>query len=463
MRAPDSAAATRMLAEYVARPAGEVPAACLQLARTAMLDTVGVALAAAAEPTVTTLAAEFPAAGGPCTVWVGGGHTTADQAALLNGTAAHALDYDDVDDLVAGHPSAVLVPTVLAVAERTRASGALATEAYWRGLVVMRALAAGIGISAHYGRGWHATSTLGVVAAAAAAGTVLGLSADQVGHALGLAVSRAAGTRQNFGSMTKPLHAGLAAADGVRAASLARRGFTAGRDPIDGAYGLLSLYAGGPVPTAAQRAEAAEVLVATCKDPGRAALNVKLFPCCYATHAAADAALDLAVDIDVDDIDAVTVVVPERGLQPLNSSPPRTGLEGKFNMAHVVACCLVDGRLGFDAFTDAGVERPKVRDLAGRVTSSETLDIPATEGLAFAAEVAVRTRDGATTRMRCDGPRGHADRQASSDDVLAKFAECVAFGGTAVPADLGARLHALPERASVAGLFTPRVRAMITR
>jgi 2-methylcitrate dehydratase PrpD len=447
-------AATPMLAAYVARPPGDAPAAGLELARTAMLDTVGVALAAAAEPTVTTLAAEFPAAGGSCTVWVGGGHTTAEQAALLNGTAAHALDYDDVDDLVAGHPSAVLVPAVLAVAEQAGASGALAAEAYWRGLVVMRALAAGVGIGAHYGRGWHATSTLGVLAAAAAASTVLGLSADQAGHALGLAVSRAAGTRQNFGSMTKPLHAGLAAADGVLAASLARRGFTAGPDPIDGAYGLLTLYAGGPAPTAAQRAEAAEALVATLKDPGRAAVNVKLFPCCYATHAAAEGALDLAATINVDTIDAVTVAVPERGLQPLNSSPPRTGLQGKFNMAHVVASCLLDGGLGFDAFTDAGVHRPKVRDLAARVTASETLDIPAAAGLAFAAEVAVRTSDGATTRVRCDAPRGHADRPASSDDVLAKFDACVAFGGAAVPTDLGARLHALPDRGSVAGLFT---------
>jgi 2-methylcitrate dehydratase PrpD len=442
----------RALVEFVARPPGEVPGHGIDTARTAMVDTVGAALAGAAERTVGILTEELSPAGGPCTVWLGG-RAPADRAALLNGTAAHALDYDDVDDLLIAHPSAVLVPAVLATAERAGAGGAVAVEAYWRGLVVMRALAAGLGIGGHYGRGWHSTATLGAVAAAAASATVLGLDADQAGHALGLAVSRAAGTRQNFGSMTKPLHAGLAAADGVLAAGLAARGFTAGRDQFDGPYGLLALYGGGAPPTASERETQARAIAAALRDPSPAGLNVKLFPCCYATNAAADAAIELAPRVSPADVAAVAVAVPERGLQPLNAAMPQTGLEGKFSMAHVVACCLVDGRLGFDAFTDAAVARPEVRALAARVTSSETLTAEARPGLTFAAEVSVTTRSGDTLRVRCDAPRGHADRPAGEAELLAKFADCVDFGGAEVPADLGARLHGLPERATVARLF----------
>lgn len=442
----------RALADFVARSTGDVPAVGVETARAAIVDTVGAALAGAAEQTVAILTEEMPPSGGPCTVWLGG-RAPADRAALLNGTAAHALDYDDVDDLLIAHPSAVLVPAVLATAERVGASGAVAVEAYWRGLVVMRALAAGLGIGGHYGRGWHSTATLGVMAAAAASATVLQLDSVRAGHALGLAVSRAAGTRQNFGSMTKPLHAGLAAADGVLAAGLAARGFTAGRDQVDGPYGLLTLYGGGAVPSEAERAEQALRIAAALQDPSPDGLNVKLFPCCYATNAAADAALELAPRVDLAEVSAVTVAVPERGLQPLVPGTPRTGLEAKFSMAHVVACCLLDGRLGFDAFTDAAVARPEVRVLADRVTSSETLAAEARAGLTFAAEVAVTSRAGDTVRVRCDAPRGHADRPAGAAELLAKFADCVAFGGVEVPADLGARLHALPERADVAGLF----------
>lgn len=442
----------RPLAEFVAASTRTAPAAGVELARVAVLDTIGCALAAAGEDTVRTLTAEFAPDGGPCAVWLGG-DATAHRAALLNGTAAHALDYDDVDDALIGHPSAVLVPAALAVADRIGASGAQVAEAYWRGLVVMRALAAGLDVGAHYGRGWHTTATLGVVAAAAAAGTLLGLDVEQAGHALGISASRAAGTRQNFGSMTKPLHAGLAAADGVLAASLAHRGFTAGRDQIDGAAGMLTLYAGGAVPTEAERARSAEAIVATLRDPGPAALNVKLFPCCYAAHAAADAAIELAPRVDAAEIDSVAVAVPERGLQPLDPAPPRTGLEGKFNIAHVVAACLIDGALGFGSFTDGAVARPEIRALAAKVTASETLVAEAAAGLTFAADVEVAMRGGGTVRARCDAPRGHAQRPAGMEDVLAKFDDCVSFGGVAVPPDLGARLRGLPERESVAALF----------
>lgn len=451
----NSSTVTGALAEYLAQPPGQVPPEAVELVRKAVLDTVGVALAASHEPSIAILNRAYGDAAGPCTTWVGGGSADASRAALLNATAAHALDFDDVDDLLTGHPSTVLVPAVLAAGESARATGALTVEGYWRGLVVMRALAAGLGVGEHYARGWHATATLGAVGAAAAAATVLQLNVEQVRNALGIAVSRAAGSRENFGSMTKPLHAGLAASDGVVAATLAHAGFTAGSDPVGGANGFLALYSGGAAPTPVERAVATERVVAALHDPGAAALNVKLFPCCYATNAAVDASLDLlAGGLSVADIAALHIDVPPAGLQPLTESVPQTGLEAKFSLSYVVASCLIDGSLGLDAFTDAAVRRESVLDLATRVTASENLTSGSTGRLVFAAEVVAHTRSGITQTARCDAPRGHASRPSRMSEIQAKFDDCVAFGGADSRPDLAARLCALPERSNVADIFS---------
>jgi 2-methylcitrate dehydratase PrpD len=449
--------ATSALVEFVAAPGGRAPDAALDLAVAAVLDTVAVAVAATAEPAVTRLHDAVALAAGPCTVLVGGGRTDARQAALLNGTAAHALDYDDVDDLLIGHPSTVLVPAVLAAGEQAGVDGELVAEAYWRGLVTMRALAAGVGIGEHYARGWHSTATLGVVAAAAAASVVLGLAPAEVRHALGIAASRAAGSRQNFGSMTKPLHAGAAAADGVFAATLARAGFTADQDALEGRYGFLGLFAGGPPRSLAELAAAGDRLRAALSAPGATALNVKLYPCCYATNAPADAVLDLVAEgVTAADVEQVTVSVPPGGLRPLIDHPPQSGLQGKFSVEYIAAACLVDGTLGLSSFTDDAVARPHVLELATRVTADERLGrAGSTDGLEFSAAVTVRTRDGRSLEARSDAPRGHATRQASEPDLRRKFDDCMTFGGFPDGDGLWSALGRLRECGSVADALLP--------
>ncbi|GAA4871256.1 MmgE/PrpD family protein [Pseudonocardia benzenivorans] len=438
---------TPALAEFVADPGRHAGDDVATLVTTAVLDTVGCALAATAEPAVTRLrtavAPDGPLPEGPCTVLVDGSRTDAPTAALLNGTAGHALDFDDVDDALTGHPSTVLVPAVLAVAEQVGADGATVVEAFWRGLVVERALAAGVGIGGHYARGWHSTATLGVVGAAAAAAVLLGLDADATRHALGISASRAAGSRRNFGSMTKPLHAGVAASDAVLAARLAAAGFTADADQLDSPFGYLALFSGETGdPGTTDLAAAAARALAVVADPGPAALNVKLHPCCYATHAPADAALDLAGrGVVAAEIDTVSVRVPPGGLRPLITRAPRTELEGKFSMGYVVAACLHDGALRLASFTDEAVTRPAVADLAARVGSTETLPHKestgggAADGLEFSAEVTVRTRDGAEHTAHCPAPLGHATRPAGAQALRAKFDDCLARGGHGADAD----------------------------
>lgn len=421
---------TGALAELVADRDRALPDAVLDLVTTAVLDTVAAALAGANEPAVTRLRAAVGLAAGPCTVLVDGSSADPVGAALVNGTAAHALDFDDVDDLLTGHPSTVLVPAVLAVGEQRHASGPELAVAYWRGLTVMRALAAGLGIGPHYARGWHSTATLGVLGAAAAASVLLGLDAGAVRHALGIAASRAAGSRQNFGTMTKPLHAGVAAADGVLAARLAAAGFTADTEQLDSRYGFLAMYSGEPDAGSEQAlAAAADRVLATLDDPGPAALNVKLYACCYATHAPIDAALDLVADgVQAADVERIEVRVPPGGLRPLITHPPRTELEGKFSMAYAVAAAVHDGAVQLASFTDEAVTRPDVAALAARVRAVESLP-GAGGGLEFRAEVAVTTRDGATLTVASPAPRGHATRPATPEALRAKFDDCLVRGG----------------------------------
>src|SRR5215472_16756351 len=238
---------TRDVAAWVAAASFEaMPAEVIDRARAGVIDTVGVILAGRDEP-VTRIAAELVAEDGAAPVASHLGTTlmtSPEAAALLNGVAGHALDYDDVSASLTGHPSVVVLPAALAAAELMGASGAALLAAYVAGVEVTAKLGLAIG-PAHYRMGWHATSTLGTLGAAMAAGTLLRLDAERLTNALAIAVSMASGSRQNFGTMTKPLHAGHAARCGVAAARLAGRGLTGDPTALEAPFGLFALMSAG--------------------------------------------------------------------------------------------------------------------------------------------------------------------------------------------------------------------------
>jgi 2-methylcitrate dehydratase PrpD len=417
-----------LLAQYATGGADKVEQFALELAARSITDTVGVALAGVRTPAVECLRAVVEPSTGAC--WsVDRQRCDPWRAAMINGAAAHALDFDDVDDALIGHPSAVLVPTVLAVGESIDASGARVCEAYWRGLTTMRALAAALDVRRHYALGWHSTSTLGVLGATVAACHLLLLEPLEVQHALGIAASRAAGSRQNFGTMTKCLHAGAAAADGVLAARAAAHGFTADPHQLDGPLGFAALYSGlGPAWSEESHrsavAEAAAVLHAT----DHPAVNVKLYPCCYAADAAVDCALGIRADHGIDParIADVRVRVPPRGLDPLIERIPLCGMEAKFSLPYVVALSLSDGQLTVDSFTDESVAREWVRRLAAAVVPLEDLPTASARpsGLDCRAQVVVRDVDGTEYTAECDTPLGHAQRPADAATLRQKFVSC---------------------------------------
>jgi 2-methylcitrate dehydratase PrpD len=274
-----------------ARRDGLTPAA-IQAAQTALIDTLGVLLAGSREPGARILASTVGTGAGPATLIGLSGRASAPDAALVNGTSAHALDYDDVSPALVGHPSAVLVPAVLAAAEVTGVAGRTALE----GVIVGFEVAARLGRAMnarHYARGWHATGTLGAPAAAAAAAHVFGLDAAQVQVALGIAGSLAAGLRVSFGSMVKPLHAGHAARTGVLAAQLASAGYSAAEALFEAERGFGDLFAGDvdwPAALDDWDWSRPEIL--------RSGIQVKPFPSCAATHTAIDAVLSVREAID---------------------------------------------------------------------------------------------------------------------------------------------------------------------
>ena len=312
-------------------------------------------LAGASEPASLIVRQVVAAEGGDaCGVFGTPVRASMSGAALANGTAAHALDYDDMCFVSLAHPSAPLVPAVLAAAESERLTGRAVLDAYVVGFEIEARLGRLMN-PRHYQRGWHCTSTLGTIGAAAAVSRLLGLDARTAGHALAIAASEASGLKENFGTMVKPLHAGLAARNGVLAALLARGGMTASELALDGPQGFLHAMdsEGHALDDAiADLGARWEIL-----DTG---ITVKLYPSCAGTHPSLDAILDLRrregftaddverIDIDVDSI-VPTILIYDR---------PATGLEGKFSLPFCAAAAVVFGRVGIDTFDAASLTNP---------------------------------------------------------------------------------------------------------
>nr|WP_296766869.1 MmgE/PrpD family protein [Rhodococcus sp. (in: high G+C Gram-positive bacteria)] len=393
-----------------------VPTAWTKLAGQAFADTAAVLVAGSSDPAVEAVVATVEESTGTSRSIATGASMPARSASLVDGTSAHALDYDDVDDSVIAHLSAVLVPALLSAGVGPDVSGAALVESYRCGVVVDRKLAAELGIRNHYDAGWHSSSTIGTIGAAAAVSRLWRLPADRSRHALGIAASLAAGTRQNFGSMTKPLHAGLAASNGVFAAQLARSGLTSDSDALGGTLGFVALHRGDDVD--------ADTLSAPTN---AAALNVKRFPCCYYTHSAIEAALEVfARGQDAGRIDSVSIAVQPGCLAPLVHPRPNDGSQAKFSMPYVIAAALLDGHIDLDSFTDGSVRRTGVKQLMTKVSVRESesppLGAPATGG-PFAV-VSVRYRDGSCIARRVDRPAGHASRPLTDDQLFDKFVDC---------------------------------------
>lgn len=397
-----------------------VPSEARHVAQTAWIDTLGVILAGSTEPAARIVQGLCVKEGGyaRCRILGTSLRTSTASAAMANGTAAHALDYDDTCFVSLAHPSAPLVAATLAIGELAGASGRELLDAYVVGFEIECALGR-VANPWHYDRGWHCTSTLGSIGAAAAAARLLHLDATQATHALSLAASQACGVKENFGTMAKPLHAGLAARNAVTAVLLAADGCTASADGIDGPQGFVAATSGAVRPRSDIRSNTGwEIL--------RTGITVKQYPSCAATHPTLDAliALQRTHGFHHDSVQAIDVTVDPVVPSVLIHPRARTGLEAKFSMPFCSAAAVVLGTVDITAFDEERLTDPAIRRLAARVTMHVDESLLAAGPPLTQARVAVKLTDSRTLTAQASGARGYPDAPLTTDELNAKFRGC---------------------------------------
>ena len=418
----DPIRATAAIAEFVVKSRWEdCPAEAVDAARRAILDTLGVMLAGSVEEPARIVQRIAAAEGGAplATVIGAGARTGAVWAALANGTAAHALDFDDTNFGMMGHPSAPVLAAALAAGELALVDGRSLVHAFLVGFEVETTVAEVLN-PAHYHHGWHATCTLGTLGAAAAAARLLGLDASQTRTALAVAASQSSGLKENFGTMTKPFHAGHAARSGVLAALLAREGWTASEQALEGPQGFFAVLGAG-----ALKRERLGTLGAPWKIL-TTGVAVKPYPSCACTHSIIDAARELRQTHTLRPADIAEVTVGVHASVPniLIHANPRTGLEAKFSGQFAAAAALVEDRMDMRTFTDEKAQDPAIRAVLPRVRLVVDPEIPGDLERHMWSRVRVRLADGRTLEI---GPRqvpGHPGNPLTADQLREKFEGC---------------------------------------
>jgi 2-methylcitrate dehydratase PrpD len=422
---------------------GALPDAVVEAARLCLTDWIGAAVRGSSEPLAAALDAVVAASGGePQATVVGRGRrTSALLAALANGAQGHALDLDDTHLASIVHGSAPVAPAALAIAEWRGLSGAAVLEAFVAGFEVETRIGRVIGpLLAE--RGFHVTAILGHFGAVAAAGRLLGLSAEPLGRALGIAGTQAAGLEQSLGTMSKPLHPGKAAMNGILAALLAREGFTGPTGILDAPPGLPGTFVG-----------VADLRPALTDLGSRFEIldnSTKLYAACHLLHATIDAgrAIRERAAPAAEAIAEVECHVPPLAVKVAAIPEPRTGLEAKFSAGYCAALALTRGDA---AESDFAAPDPALVALAGRVrpVADAALRIPE-------ARMRVRLRDGRVLDEAVKAARGTPGRPVSRPEVEEKFRR---LAGVVLPAaqvdrllETLARLDTLPDVSSLLGL-----------
>lgn len=414
----------RLAAKVAAFGPDEVTPEAVNLARIAIIDTLGVTLAGASEPAARLLR-EVPgvaAAGGPCTVFGTTLRTSALDATFVNGVASHALDYDDFSEPMGGHQSVPLVSPLMAMAEERGLSGAQLITAYLVGIETEIRLARAVNF-VHYDKGWHPTATVGIFGTVAAVGHLIGLPAATLTTAFGIAASLASGLKANFGTMVKPLHIGQSARNGLMAVMLAERGYDSNPAVLEHPQGFLNVF-NGPGQFDA------ELLFAEWASPLEIlspSMGLKQFPCCGSTHPAIAAMLALREEegIRAADVAQIEAMPHGRRLRHTDNADPRTPLQAKFSVQYAVARALLDGAVRLAHFEDEAPMEPTIRALLGKTVARAHPAMADDAAHQFSAEVRVTLNDGRVVSRRIDNLVGRGGAQPmDADELWEKFSDC---------------------------------------
>ena len=442
-----------------------IPSEAVQRAKYSVLDGLGLAVAGARAEGVGIAAAEVASYGcqaGASTVLGRGVVLPARFAAFLNGMAIHADDFDDTQlallpDRVYGlltHPTAPVLPAVLGLAEQEHRSGADLLAAYLAGTEVECAIAESIN-PRHYEAGFHSTGTIGTFGAAAGVARLLGYDVDTTASALALAGSQAAGLRENFGTMTKPFHAGRAAESGVLAATLAGKGFTTAPNILEAGRGFFSAAGGGFDP-----AKITDHLGDpwTFASPG---VSIKPYPSGSLTHPAMTAFGDLvrAHGLRAGDVQEVRVGTNRHMPNALIHHRPADHLAAKFSMEFCIAILLLRGRAGLAEFRDEVVADPEVRATIEKVRFEVDPEADAAGYNNMTSIIRVLLKDGRQVEGRAAFAKGSPSNPMSEQELREKFIDCLAAGGIDSgagrrAADMILDLEAQPDLRSITRLLS---------
>jgi 2-methylcitrate dehydratase PrpD len=423
---------TRRVAEFVVQTKyADLPQELLELGKKSILDGIGLALvgsAGALGRLTRTYLQSLGISRNEATILGSSMKSAARFAAFANGIGIHADDYDDTQlavapDRVYGlltHPTAPCLSAAWAVAEARGMSGRELMLAYHLGVEVECKIAEAIA-PRHYEDGFHSTGTCGTFAAAAAAVKLLGADAPTCARALGIAGSESAGLRENFGTMTKPFHAGRAAESGIVAADLAMLGWTASDQILEAPSGFFHAAGGGYNAAAMKLAQPWTFL-----SPG---ISIKPFPSGSLTHPAMTALLRLiqANNITAQQVERVDVGANRNMPSALIRHRPTNALQAKFSMEFCMAAILLYGRAGLREFTDEVVRRPEVQAMIERIRFGVHPEAEKAGYNKMTSIVDIRLLDGRTISGRADFAKGNPADPMTYDDVAAKFEDCARF------------------------------------
>jgi 2-methylcitrate dehydratase PrpD len=378
-------------------------------AKLCLLDWLGVTLGGANEPLTKILMEIAEATGGTEQASIIG-HNKKDSmlnAALINGSASHALDFDDVHFQMMGHPTVPVMPALLALAEDRKYGGRDFLTAFVAGFEAECRIGSSI-FPMHYEQGYHATSTLGRIGAAVACAKLLGLDPKRMNYGIGLAATQAAGLKQVFGTMTKPFHAGKAAMDGLLSALLAEKEFTCSDDILAGEMGFCKVLS----------PEANPEMITDDFGKDYAIRNVmfKRHASCFETHPTIDAVLGMRDEVDIENVAEIAIQTTPVAIQIAGKPEPKTGLEGKFSVAYCAALALADGETGEENFTDEKVQTDRMVNLFKKVKAAANDDYGFTQ-----AEVIVRMTDGREVKSFADTLQVGSDKERRKSDLIKKF------------------------------------------
>lgn len=431
----------------------DLPEDAIRLTERCFVDTVGVgvagASAAAGSIAAATVEATYPS--GPATLF--GRDTTAPipDAAFVNGTASHALDYDDVSSGMDGHPSATMVAPILAAAEAFDATGRDAITAFVAGFetqcyIARPNLRDRTGEGLHL-RGWHPTAIFGTFASTAAIANLLDLDFEETRNALCIAASKPAGLKRNFGSLSKPMHSGQAGAAGTRAALLAKHGFDAMENVLTN--GFFPTYMGIDSIDSTELPALGDAWAIL-----EEGVDIKKYPSCYATHTMIHTISELADthDIDPEDVDRIHLEINASMEDLLVYDDPQTEAQAKFSIPYPAAAAITFDYIGIETFEPDTIQTPAVQRVRERVEYERGPDSFGHWEVA----VTIETVDGARYTRTEDTPPATHENPLPHADLREKFMECAT---RTVPKDAATlafdRLDALREHDDISAVTDP--------